>query len=527
MWKKFLMFSACIAGIMLVMIGFAAYQAHAAGKETLTIGMQDDTITLDPAKTKEHVALAIINQVYERLVMFQKDELTEPAPAIAESWTIGDDRKTWTFNIRQNRVFSTGNPINADAVVFSLQRALKLQGDSSWMLTQIGMKEEAITKVDDYTVQIILDQPYAPSLVLACLMTPIASILDPVVLMKEEQNGDMGDEWLNLHSAGSGRFFIAARDPGKTLTLQVNEKYSGIPSVVKTVTIRNIQEPIEQAVALEKGDIDVAWDLLPSEIRRLESNPDIQIYSTPTANIRFVGMNLTYEPLGKTEIRQAIRYAIDYDGIVDYIIEGAGEKIQAFIPKGFLGYNSAMPYTRDFDKAKQLLQQAGYPNGFEVELVCENASPWIDIATQIKSDLKQIGITVTIKAGTFEELINAMFSRQYQMYLIHWESDYMDPDANAKPFAFCDNISDNAPIKAAAWLSSYLDADISSLVQKAALEPDADARKNLYQQITDNVLNNGPYVVLYSPLKQYGVRLEVRDMLGAPSIFFSGFPVLR
>lgn len=103
----------------------------------------------------------------------------------------------------------------------------------------------------------------------------------------------------------------------------------------------------------------------------------------------------------------------------------------------------------------------------------------------------------------------------------------MDPDANAKPFAFCDNISDNAPIKAAAWLSSYLDADISSLVQKAALEPDADARKNLYQQITDNVLNNGPYVVLYSPLKQYGVRLEVRDMLGAPSIFFSGFPVLR
>lgn len=527
MWRKNLIFSACIAGIVVVMIGFVAYQAHAAGKETLTIGMQDDTITLDPAKTKEHVALAIINQVYERLVTFQKDELTEPTPVIAESWTIGDDRKTWTFKIRQNRVFSTGNPINADAVVFSLQRALKLQGDSSWMLTQIGMKEETITKIDEYTVQIVLDQPYAPSLVLACLMTPIASILDPVVVMKEEQNGDMGNGWLNQHSAGSGRFFIAARDPGKTLTLQVNEQYAGTPPAVKTAIIQNIQEPIEQAVALEKGEVDIAWDLLPSEIRRLESNPDIQIYSTPTANMRFVGMNLAYEPLGKPEARQAIRYAIDYDGIVDFIIEGAGEKIQTIIPKGFLGYNSAMPYTRDLDKAKQLLQQAGYPDGFDIELVCENASPWIDIATQIKSDLKQIGIRVTIKSGSFEDLINAMFSRHYQMYLIHWESDYMDPDANAKPFAYCDDISDDASVKVPAWISNYLDAETSQLVKQAALESNQEQRKQIYQQITENILNDGPYIVLYSPIKQFGVRLEARDLLGVPSVFFSGFPVLQ
>jgi len=527
MWKKYLMFCGRFAWIALVVVGLIAYQANAAEKEILIIGMQDDTITLDPAKTKEHVAFAIINQVYERLVAFQKDELTEPIPLIAESWNIGDDGKTWTFKIRQGRVFSSGNPINADAVVFSLQRALKLQGDSSWMLTQIGIKEEAITKIDDFTVQIALDQPYAETLVLACLMTPIASILDPITVMEHEQNGDMGSEWLNLHSAGSGRFVLKERIPEKTMTLQVNEHYAGEIPVVKTVIVQNIQEPLEQAVSLEKGEVDIAWDLLPAQIRRLETNPDIQIYSTPTANMRFVGMNLMYEPLGKLEIRQAIRYAIDYDGIVDYIIEGAGEKIQTFIPRGFLGYNPAMPYTRDLDKAKALLQQAGYPNGFEVELVCENASPWIDIATQIKSDLKQIGITVTIKPGTFEELINAMFSRQFQMYLIHWESDYMDPDANAKPFAYCDDISDNAPVKAAAWLSSYLDADTSSLVQKAALESDPKVRNNLYQQITETVLNNGPYVVLYSPLKQYGVRLEVQEMLGVPSVFFSGFPVLR
>lgn len=527
MWRKCLVFCGRIAWIALVVFGLIAYQANAAEKETLMIGMQDDTITLDPAKTKEHVASAIVKQIYEHLVVFDKDYFVEPSPAIAESWTVGDDGKTWTFKICQDRVFSSGNPINADAVIFSLQRALKLQSDTQWILAQLGIQENAITKIDEYTVQIVLAKPYAPSLVLACLTTPVASILDPALITEHEQNGDMGSEWLNLHSAGSGRFVLLEREPGKTMTLQTNERYAGTPPVTKTVTIRNIQEPIEQAVALEKGEIDIAWDLLPSEIRRLESNPAIQIYSTPTVDIRFIGMNLAYEPLAKTEVRQAIRYAVDYDSIVDYIIEGAGEKIQTIIPKGLLGYNSAMPYARDLDKAKALLKQAGYPDGFELELICENTSPWIDIATQIKSDLKQIGIVVKIIQFSFEDLVNKMWSREYQIYLVHWEADYMDPDANAKPFIYCDSLGDNASAKILAWVSNYLDQEMIQLVEQAALEADPEQRKNLYQQITNNVLNNGPYIPLYSPIKQYGVQLESRDLLGAPSTFLVGFPVLR
>ncbi len=520
--QRIFLCSLCI----LLSMGIPTFLA-AETKDTLIVGLNDNTVTLDPAKTKEAVAMALVDKMYQQLVTFEKDDLTQVVPEVAESWDISEDGKTWTFHLRQGIVFSTGNPVNADTVVFSLQRALQLEGDSVWMIAQIGMTPEGISKIDEYTVQIEFTEQFAPSLVLACLTTPIASILDPKAVMEHEQDGDMGSAWLDMHSAGSGRFMLQERHPGEMTILQTNERYTGSTPLAKTVIAQNIPDPFEQAILLDKGEIDVAWDLQPSHVRQFELNPDVQSFETRTFDIRFIGMNLAYKPLSNPQVRDAIRYAIDYDALVDFIIEGAGEKIQTIIPKGLLGYNPAMPYDLDPEKAKRLLADAGYPDGFEVELVCGNSSPWIEITASVKRDLAAIGINVVVKELPISDLLEVMFSRQFQMYLIRWESDYPDPDANAKSFAHCDSAGKDATVQAAAWLSRYVDAERSELVEQAAKDMDKNLRTQHYLQITEMVLDDGPYIILFSPLKQYGVRFEARHLLGTPSARMTGFPPLK
>jgi peptide/nickel transport system substrate-binding protein len=345
--------------------------------------------------------------------------------------------------------------------------------------------------------------------------------------MQHEQDGDMGSAWLTTQAAGSGKFVLDERKPGEYTVLKANETYWKGQPLVKTVTIKNIEDPFEQAILLEKGEIDVAWDLQTEQVRRLETNFDIDTYSFPIAKVRFLAMNLAYEPLTKSEVRDAIRYAIDYESIVDFILPGTAVEAQTFIPKGVFGYNPSMPYTLDISRAKQLLSEAGYPNGFDLELACLQFPPWADVALQIKSDLAKIGINVELKQLSGPDFGKSYATRQYQLLLSGWGFDFPDPDDNAKVFAYCPDAGDDASIKTVAWRSRYVNEEISALVEQAAQELDTEKRKEMYTTITDTILDDGPYAILYFQLKQYGVRSEVRDLLGIPSAFTIGLPVLK
>ena len=340
-------------------------------KDAVIIGLKDDVASLDPAKAYENVSVGIIGYAYEGLVRFHDDDLTQFVPGLADSWEVAADGKTWTFHLRQGVSFASGNPFNADAVIFSLHRAIKLGAGPSWLLTQFGLNDSSITKIDEYTVQMTLNQQYAPSIFLACLAGPVAVayIIDPLA-REHEQNGDLGSAWLEDHSAGTGRFVLTQRNrtnPAEYV-LTANERYWGKASEIREIRIKAIQDSEEQARQLEQGEIDIAWNLERSHIEQLLLTPGIELTEFAQFAFYYMGMNLAYEPLSKPEVRDAIRYGIDYDGMINIVLQGAAEKIQTFIPKGFLGYNPAMPYTYNPEKAKQLLIDAGYPDGFEVEL---------------------------------------------------------------------------------------------------------------------------------------------------------------
>ncbi len=520
MWKKYV-----VLLLAIIALGMSAHQSIAAEKDTLIIGMQDQVISLDPAKAYDPVSLGLTSQLYETLVRFDEDS-AHAVPALAESWEIGADGKTWTFQLRKGISFASGNPVNADAVVYSLTRAIKINSDPAWLLTQFGLNDTSIRKVDDSTVSFTLDKNYAPTLFLSCLGFNVASILDANAVKAQEQQGDWGSAWLEEHSAGSGAFILEKREPARA-TLQTNPNYWGVKPATKSIVVAHIAEPIEQAIFLEKGEIDVAWDLQPDQVRRLEALPDIQVFETPTfTTVHFV-MNVGFEPLANADVRDAIRYAIDYDGLIDFILQGAATKTQSIFPKGMLGYIPDLPYTYDAEKAAQMLTAAGYPDGFDVELLCLDYAPWVDIAAKIKSDLKKINVRVQVKQTDIPGMIDAYVSRNFQLHLWQWQPDYIDPDSNAKPLAHSDKPGDDATIKSILWFSRYVNTETSTLVDQAALEADESKREALYQEVARKIQDDGPLAVLYVPKKPYGIRVEKQDLLGIPSVLRSNFPIIR
>ncbi len=511
-------------------VSIVALPCLSATKDTLVIGLLDNVDSLDPAKSYVTTSWGMMSQTYETLVALNKDDVTQVVPQLAESWDISADGKTWIFHLRKDAAFSTGNPANADAVVFSLLRVIKLAYAPSWLISQFGITDQTISKIDESTVQITLDKVYAPSLFLSCLTIPVASIIDPSV-MEHDQNGDMGSTWLEEHSLGSNAYVLKERkrDTPTEYVMEANQYYQQSTKTFSRVIVKGIQDAGEQLSLLEQGDIDIAWNLQPFQTKQAMQNSQIEIMQTLAPQIDYLGMNITYAPLSKSEVRDAIRYAIDYDGLIKGILQGAAQKIQTFIPQGIIGYNPTILYNRDIAKAKQLLVDAGYPNGFDVELKCYNFSPWIEIAMKVKKDLSEIGVNVTINQRTSEQLIAETWSdkRDFQMVLIFWMGDYFDPDAFAKGFAHSDSDGEDATIKLGAWWCHYVNKETSQLVDQAVLEVDSEKRQALYNIVTDMILDDGPFVILDSPLRVFGIRKEVAEFIGNPAILASDFPSIK
>jgi len=519
--------SAVIAVVLIaIIVGayfyYASQLAPVQKPVTLVIAMDTSSIvSLDPAKAYEFESVLIDNNVYNKLVSFKGTDYSTVYPELADSWTVASDGMTWTFNLKHGLTFPSGTPINAAAVVYSFQRIVQLQQPPSWVITKFGItnKTNAVTALDDYTVQIKLNAPYAKGLFLACLAFPVASIVDPTVVKAHETKGDMGGGWLLDHGAGSGAFTIQEWQRGAQIVLNANKNYwKGKPGV-DTILIKELKESLDQRMLLERGDVDIAWNLLSDQIQSLKSNNDITITSVPSFSVIYVGMNAGSKPFNDPKVREAVRWAIDYNGIINDILKGSATGLQTIIPKGIAGYDPQAPFTQDIAKAKSLLADAGYPNGFTVDLTTPasiSGAPTADIAAKIKSDLAKVGITVNIQLLTYAELLVKYRAQSLQMMIGRWGSDYADPDSNAAAFALCRTTGPADTAKQLAWRNKYANNATSDLVQKAVKELDDTQRMNDYKQITTTILHDGPFALLFQQVYQRAVRNTVKGFTVSP-----------
>jgi peptide/nickel transport system substrate-binding protein len=512
------------SGVLLsgALLASTAFALAATPDDTLVIAKNiDDMISLDPAEAYELSGIEIDANLYDRITRIDLDDPTKVVPGVAESWTVSNDGKTFTFKIRSGQKFASGAPITAADAAFSLQRVIKLDKTPAFLIQQLGWTKDNVDSmvkaVDDTTLQFKITPNFSPSLVLSLLSSIVGSVVEKAVVMQHDQGGDLGNGWLKAHSAGSGAFSLRVWKANETVALDANPNYREGAPLLKRVVLRHVPEPAAQRLLIEKGDIDIARDLTPDQIGSIKDNKDLVVKVSPQATLHYVGLNVAHKPLDDVKVRQALHYLVDYDGMVNSFLKGQDQVHQSFWPSGFWASLDENEYNFDPDKAKKMLADAGYPNGLELTLDAANTSPYTNIAQSIQASMAKGGVKVTIIPSEQKSLLTKYRARQHQMLLVYWGPDYMDPHTNADSFARNTDNSDNPATKPLAWRNSWLIPDISKMTEAAVEERDLAKREQLYKELQKKVMDEGPFIIMFQEVKQMAARSNIKGFILGPT----------
>ena len=516
------------AFVLVLAVAFSATPATAATPaDTLVMAWQfDDIITLDPAEIFEFSGAEYAGNAYDRLIGYEVDDVSKIYGVAAESWAVSPDGKSYTFKIRKGITFASGNPLTAEDVAFSLQRTVILDKSPAFILGQFGFTadnvRDRIRAVDADTVTIETDQAYAPTFVLYCLTATVGSVVDKKVVMAHEKDGDLGHAWLRTNYAGSGPFKLNQWKASELLILDANQAYWDGAPTLKRVIIRHIAEQATQRLLVEKGDIDIARNLGPDQIKGLEGNPEVRIHSSPKGGIFYLGLNQKHEALQKPQVRQALKYLVDYDGIANTILKGSMEPHQAFLPKGFLGALEDKPFKLDPEKAKQLLAEAGYPNGLTLTMDTRNNFPTLDMAQAIQATFALGGVKLEIIPMDGKQALTKYRARNHEIYIGRWGPDYQDPHTNADTFAKNVDNADDAKAKPLAWRNAWDIPEMSKKTDAAVKESDPEKRAQMYLELQREHQQTSPFVIMFQDIEVAAERSNVKGFVLGPS-FDSNF----
>ena len=502
--------AAAVAGMLLSVAPTALFAETPA--DTLVIADAiDDIVSLDPAEAYEFSGLDLNNNTYDGLV--ELDPVSrEMVPGLSDSWSVADDGVTYTFHIRPGVSFSSGNPLRAEDAAFSLQRAIKLNKTPAFILGQFGWTPENVDSMitaDGENVIIKTDKPYAPTFLYNCLTAGVASIVDRETVMANEAAGDMGYEYLKNNSAGTGAYVLKSFKPNEGYVLEARAGHWRGDAKLAKVFMQHIPEAATQRLMLEKNDIDISRELTPTDIEGLQGNADVKVEQDVGGQIFYLSFNQKNENYKNQKLLEAMRWAIDYQGMTDTFLKGTNVVHQAFLPSGYLGALDDVPYKLDVEKAKALVAESGIASP-HVTLSVRNASDRMDMAQSIQNTFGQAGITVELKVGEGAEQLEEYRGRLHDATLQSWGPDYPDPHTNASTFAQNPgNADEDKNTGYLAWRNAYEPGELDAMTQAAVEEKDAEKRKALYEEIQKKHRETSPFIILNQISYQTGMRANV------------------
>lgn len=418
-----------------------------ASTGALVFGSGGQPVNLEPGNITDGNSIYVQQQIYNRLMEF-KPGTPDLEPALATQWSASPDGKTWTFKLRQGVKFHDGTDFNAEAVKFNVERWWDKNhpnGDRNagkqyeiWQQIFGGFKDEpasvvqSVTVVDPYTIQFGLKQPFAafPN----AIASGFFGIASPTAIKKAGASyGTPGSL-----AVGTGAFVFKEWRTGDRVVLEKNPNYweAGLPKTNQLV-IRFIQDPAARLAQIRAGQVDFTVDLAPDQKKELDSDANLQAVARPSFNVGYLALNPGYKPLADVRVRQAIAHAINRPEIVKAFWGELGQHNPHFLPDALNWANSTnlQPYPFDPQKAKQLLTEAGYANGFDLELYYMPVSrPYFPtpkpIAEAFAADLSAIGIRVKLNTKDWAAyLADRRKPPGYQSFMLGWTGDYGDPDS--------------------------------------------------------------------------------------------------
>ncbi|MBZ7922832.1 ABC transporter substrate-binding protein [Ensifer sp. 2YAB10] len=521
------------ASAALAMVMAATAPAFAeTPKDTLVEAFAiDDVISMDPGEAFELTAAEVTGNTYSMLVRLDTNDTSKVVGDLADNWTVSDDGLTYTFKLKSGLKFASGNPVTAEDVAWSFERAVKLDKSPAFILTQFGLTGDNVTEkakaADEQTFVFTVDQPYAPSFVLNCLTATVAAVLDKKLVLDNvkpvtptddyKYDNDFGNEWLKTGYAGSGPFKLREWRANEVIVLERNDNYYGEQAKLARVIYRHMKESSGQRLALEAGDIDVARNLEPGDLDAVTKNADLAATSAPKGTVYYISLNQKNANLAKPEVREAFKYLVDYDALGSTIIKGIGEIHQSFLPKGVLGALDENPYKLDVAKAKELLAKAGLADGFTVTMDVRNGQPVTGIAESFQQTLGQAGVKLEIIPGDGKQTLTKYRARNHDMYIGQWGMDYFDPNSNAETFTSNPDNSDEGKNKTLAWRNAWDVPELTKKTKDALLERDSAKRAETYKELQKTVLGESPFVIIFQQTEVAGYRGNVKGLKLGPS----------
>ncbi|NNF98527.1 MAG: ABC transporter substrate-binding protein [Desulfobacteraceae bacterium] len=479
-----------------------------AANDQIVIGWQQDTITLDPGRAYEMYTNLIIAALYDPLVKFG-DSIDVPKPYLITDYSVSDS-KVYTFNLKPGIKFSTGNPLTAADVKWTFERLKHLKSNASFLAKNI----ENIKAVDARTVVVTLADPDAAFL--SKIATSSFGILDS---KRVRANGGQADTsaaetdkaqtWLDTNSVGCGPYVLEKFSRDREIILVRNKTYHGPKPAAEKIVLRHIPDLSAQMLMVKKGDIDIAFNLGPEQVKLLKKDKQIKILPSAGLSMTFLLMNQNPEvggPFANPHVREAVKYAVDYKGLQMLAGDGSVTPLSV-IQVGFLG--ALPPRDPDFtnlDKAKELLAKGGFPGGFKgtISAITYNFEgvDWVMVAEKIKNDLGKIGIELTVKPQDFSVGLNDYRTGKWSFAVSGWGPDY--PDVNNQ-LAF---LPGNSVGLRAQWNADSR-PDLTALGEKAMVETDNVKRSAYIENIQRLMDKDSPFLNLIQHPKQLVVRSNI------------------
>ena len=419
------MFARAAAVAALVALSSGTLLSNAAMADTpadqLVVGFSmSNILTLDPAAITGRETVQVLANVYEGLVALDAANRSKVNPRLAETWTIADDKMSIAFKLRQGAIFASGNPVTAEDVVWSFKRLMKLNLAQASFLKTHGFSADnadaSFSAPDASTVVITLPKKVDPEIIVMTLgIVGPGSVLDSKTVLQNEKDGDLGAAWLTTNSAGSGAFSLQDWKSNERVILKREDGYWGGASKMKRIIMRHIPELQGQRLMIEKGDIDVAYSLSAADLKALSENKEVVVQSNGGSGFYYLGVSMKDERFAKPKVREALRYLIDYEGLNNTILPYYGVLRDRPITNGFLGALPNAGYKLDVEKAKALLAEAGYPDGFTTTLRSLSDAPFLNLATAVQGTLAQAGIKAEVITGSGDTIYGAMRERKFEL----------------------------------------------------------------------------------------------------------------
>lgn len=468
-------------------------------RDQLIFAAPADATTLDPHNTTDTESDQVTMMIYEPLVAF--DDAMRIVPRLAERWNVEPDGVTWTFHLRPGVTFHDGAPLDAEAVRLNFTRVLDPVANHK-RLSLFSMIDR-VEVVDPLTVRIITKYPFGA---FEPTMAHVSSaIVSPVVARAKGAAFGSGADAVS----GTGPYRVASWKKDQEIVLERFDGYWGAKGLTRQIVYRPIPEAAARVLALESGDVDVISRIPATDIPRLEAHPQITVQKLPGVGAQQFRFNVSKKPFTDPRVRQAISYAIDRQAIVTNLVASFARPSTSALTSIMRGYTNLGEIPYDPDRARQLLREAGYPNGFATTIATTPRYPMgVELAEAVASDLKKVGIRAAIEVYDWATMVQFWAGlppekNPQQIFIMGAGASTADADWGLRPIFQTARTNENN-------YGYYSNAEFDRVIEAAMRETDAARRQALYTRAQQIVYLEDPGAVwLFDTLYSVAARSAV------------------